>query len=59
MLVLSRKLGEEVQIGENITVTVVAISGGKVRLGIAAPKESSITRPDVVEKNDESVRHDA
>jgi carbon storage regulator len=44
MLVLSRKLGEAVIIGDNIRLTVVAIRGNQVRLGIAAPVEVAIRR---------------
>jgi carbon storage regulator len=46
MLVLSRKLGEQVKLGENILVTVVEIRGNNVRLGFAAPTDLAITRPD-------------
>ena len=49
MLVLSRKLGEEIVIGTNIRITVVAIKGGNVRLGIAAPKEVVVDRQEVHE----------
>jgi carbon storage regulator len=44
MLVLSRKLGEAIVIGDNIRVTVVAIRGNQVRLGVAAPVEVAIRR---------------
>lgn len=44
MLVLSRKLGEKVMIGDNICVTVVDIDRGKIRLGIDAPREVPIYR---------------
>ncbi len=47
MLVLTRKLGEKIVIDHNITVTVVAIDGGKVRLGISAPPEISINREEI------------
>ena len=39
MLVLTRKEGESIVIGDNIVVTVVEIRGGKVRLGIVAPQD--------------------
>ena len=39
MLVLSRKLGEKIYIGENICITVVDIDRGKIRLGIEAPRD--------------------
>ena len=44
MLVLSRKLGESLQIGDNITVTVLAVHGRVVRLGIEAPPSVRILR---------------
>ncbi len=49
MLVLSRKLGEKIVIGENITITVVDIDRGKVRLGIDAPKGLRIDRQEIFE----------
>ena len=49
MLVLSRKVGEEIQIGDEITVTVVRIAGGSVRLGIEAPKTTPIAREELQE----------
>ena len=47
MLVLSRKIGEEIVIGDNIRVTVVAIRGNQVRLGFTAPAEVSIQRDEL------------
>lgn len=44
MLVLSRKMHERIQIGENIIVTVVGIRGHIVRLGIEAPREVPVAR---------------
>jgi carbon storage regulator len=44
MLVLTRKLGEKVVIGESITVTVAAVDGGRVRLAIEAPGRVRILR---------------
>ena len=41
MLVLTRHSGEQIVIGETVVVTVVAIEGNKVRLGIQAPRESA------------------
>lgn len=46
MLVLSRKTGEEIQIGDEIIVKITHIQGGRVRIGIEAPKHISITRSD-------------
>lgn len=44
MLVLSRKIGEELHIGDNTVVFVQAISGNRVRLGIQSPRETSVLR---------------
>jgi carbon storage regulator len=48
MLVLSRRPGERITVGGDITVTVLQISGGQVRLGIEAPPEVPILRDDAV-----------
>ena len=48
MLVLSRKCNEEIQIGNGIKVVVVDIGGGKVRIGIEAPKEVVVLRGELV-----------
>jgi carbon storage regulator len=47
MLVLTRRLGEEIVIGGNVFVRVVGIEGGKVRIGIAAPESVVIDRSEV------------
>ncbi|MDB6061398.1 MAG: carbon storage regulator [Verrucomicrobiaceae bacterium] len=47
MLVLSRRLGETLVIGDDIHLTVLSISGNQVRIGIAAPKEVSVHREEV------------
>jgi carbon storage regulator len=44
MLVLSRKVGEKVLIGGRVVVTVLAVRGGRVRLGITAPAEVCVRR---------------
>lgn len=47
MLVLSRKLGERILIGDSISVTVVDIDRGKVRIGIEAPKDVPVNREEI------------
>jgi carbon storage regulator len=47
MLVLTRKVGEEIVIGDNIRIKVVAVLGGKVRIGIVAPKDVTVDRQEV------------
>jgi carbon storage regulator len=51
MLVLSRKLGEKIFIGENICITVVDIDRGKIRLGIEAPRDVPIYRQELLPLN--------
>lgn len=48
MLVLSRKLGEKVVIGNNIVLTVVDIDNGKIRLGIEAPRDVPVVRSELL-----------
>lgn len=50
MLVFTRKRGENIVIGNAITVTVVEIQGGKVRLAIEAPREIPIRRTEILSK---------
>jgi carbon storage regulator len=47
MLVLTRKKGESIIIGDDVTITVVEIRGDKCRLGISAPKEVPVHRQEV------------
>ena len=47
MLVLSRKKGEYITLGDDITVTIVEIKGDKVRLGITAPKNLPVHRSEI------------
>ncbi|MEK6248720.1 MAG: carbon storage regulator [Planctomycetales bacterium] len=54
MLVLSRKVGQRILIGDNIAVTVVRIGQGGVRIGIEAPKELEVIREEL--KSDSSQR---
>ena len=47
MLVLTRKIGQRIQLGNNISLTVVRVKGGQVRVGIEAPKEIGIYRGEI------------
>jgi carbon storage regulator len=59
MLVLSRKLGEKIYIGENICITVVDIDRGKIRLGIEAPRDVPIYRQELLPLNQQQQRAEA
>ena len=50
MLVLTRKIGEGIIIGDDITVTVIETKGGNVRIGIDAPKNKKIHRQEVYDR---------
>lgn len=47
MLVLSRKLGERILIGENVAITIVRIGPNNVRVGIEAPRDLNIVREEL------------
>jgi carbon storage regulator len=48
MLVLTRKIGEAIQIGEGVTVEVLEMRGGRVRLGITAPSDVGVHRSELL-----------
>lgn len=58
MLVLSRKQGEKIIINENISITVVEIDRGKIRLGIEAPRDVPIFRQELLTNPEKSARRD-
>ena len=55
MLILTRRPNEAVMIGSEVIVTILEISGDRVRLGIAAPREIPILRDELVDRLDASV----
>jgi carbon storage regulator len=50
MLILTRKLGEKIAIGDDITITLVEIKGTQIKLGIEAPKHIEIHRQEVYDR---------
>lgn len=47
MLILSRRMGESIQLGDTVTVTVLGVTRGQVKIGIAAPRELTVHREEV------------
>ncbi|MGB3918168.1 carbon storage regulator CsrA [Thiothrix litoralis] len=54
MLILTRRVGETLMIGDNISVTVLGVKGNQVRLGINAPKDVAVHREEIFER----IRHE-
>jgi len=50
MLILTRRVGETVVIGNDVTVTVLGVKGNQVRLGVNAPREVAVHREEIFER---------
>lgn len=57
MLVLSRKESEKVLLGDDIVLTIVRLSGDRVRLGIEAPSDMLILREELDESDNKTMKH--
>ena len=60
MLILTRKVGATLTIGDNIEVTVLEVRGGQVRIGVSAPRDVVVNRKEILNRlNPESEKTDS
>jgi carbon storage regulator len=50
VLILTRKVGESVMIGNDVSITVLRVKGNQVRLGVNAPKDVSVQREEIIKR---------
>lgn len=50
MLILTRRVGESVMIGDDVTITVLGVKGNQVRIGVNAPKDVAVHREEIYER---------
>ena len=50
MLILTRRVGESLMIGDDVTITVLGVKGNQVRIGVKAPKEVAVHREEILDR---------
>lgn len=50
MLILTRRIGEKLIIGENVTVTILGVKGRQIRIGIDAPRDVTVNREEIFQR---------
>jgi carbon storage regulator len=50
MLILTRRVGETLMVGDDVTVTVLGVKGNQVRIGVNAPKDVSVHREEIYQR---------
>ena len=58
MLILSRKMGQSIHVGDSVTVTVLGVARGQVKIGIDAPRELAVHREEIYRRIQDELSRD-
>ncbi|MAI93421.1 MAG: carbon storage regulator [Halieaceae bacterium] len=59
MLILTRRVGESLMIGDDVTITVLGVKGNQVRIGVDAPKEVAVHREEILNRIEDAASREA